>query len=118
MRADGRLVESVDGYREMIDVPALGTRCRASRCAERSVDRDEVDERPARAQLEQADLRLGAFVGASDDVAVESQHPIEIRDAQDDMIDPDQGERRTLHGRRLPRFSRSSLDYTALHTPS
>jgi hypothetical protein len=78
----------------VVDVASLGARRGAAGAAEDAVDRDEVDQRAAGAQLDQADLVLAALDRAAEDVAVERERAVEVDDAQHDVVDladPDHG---------------------------
>jgi hypothetical protein len=71
----------------MVEVSAFRTRCGAPGPAEFAVYRNKVDQRRARAQLDQAYGVFPAFHAASKHTAIEAEHAVQVRHAQDDMVD-------------------------------
>ena len=85
--AEGLRVERLDTKTEMIEIsPFLAGRC-ASRGTELAVDRHEIQKRTPRAQLHQAECLLTALDGASERIAVEAKHPVQVDDSENEMID-------------------------------
>jgi hypothetical protein len=84
---DGRLVERLDAQAHVVHVAAFRAGRGAAGTAERAVDRHEVDLRPARAQVHEAEIVAAPLDGAADDAAVEVDHPLEVRHAEDDVVD-------------------------------
>src|SRR5690606_12593960 len=83
----------------MIEIAALGARRCPAHGPELAGHRDEVNEGSARAKLIEADARLLAFLGATEDLLVEAAHPLKIRHAQHNMIKSAQLEGRHRHGK-------------------
>ena len=61
-------------------------RRRAAVTAERTVDRNEVDERAAGAQVHEAQV-VAAPLEGQPSAAVEADHPLEVPHAEDDVVD-------------------------------
>lgn len=87
MGADRGLVPRIDAQAEVIHVAAVRGRGAAAVAPEDAVDRHEVDQGAAGAQLHEADRVLAALDGAAEDAAVESEHRLEVEDAQHEMVD-------------------------------
>ena len=71
----------------MVDVAGVRIRWAAARAAEGRVDRDEVDERAARAQLDEAELVEASLDRKAQGVAVEGEGAREVADADDDVVE-------------------------------
>ena len=84
---DRRLVERVDPEAEVIQVAALRSRRRTACTPEHAVDRHEIDQRAAGAQLDQADRILATLDPATEGVDVEAKHRVQVDHAQDKMVD-------------------------------
>jgi hypothetical protein len=54
---------------------------------ERAINRDEIDQRPASAQLRQAELWLFALDAHSQDAAIKGEGPLAVENAKNDVID-------------------------------
>src|SRR6185312_1388894 len=87
MPADGVRIERLDPKTDVIEIVPLKPRRRATRTAQRSIDRHQVHQRSPRAQLHQAKLVLATLDRAAQHRAVEMQHRVQIGDAQHDMVD-------------------------------
>src|SRR3546814_7551966 len=87
MGADLGVVEAVESEREMIQVAAPGSRRCAAHRAELARDGDKIDQGVTGAKLIEADLRLLALIGAAENLLVEAAHPVEVDDAQHDMVE-------------------------------
>src|SRR5579885_419912 len=94
MRAQGRLVEAFEAQAEMVHVAARRARPGPALPAELAVEGHEVDEGAAGAKLEKPELRLPFLDRAEQDVAVEGGHAFEIGDAQHDMVERGNSDRR------------------------
>src|SRR5690606_21600475 len=81
-------VERLDRETEVIEVAPLAPRGRPAPSPDRAVHRDQVDQRAAGAKLDEPDLVPPPLDGAAEDVAVEGEHPVEVPDAQHDVVDP------------------------------
>ena len=86
MPADIGFVEWLDPQTEVIEISTLSSRGDATRLAEFSIDRHQINDGPASAQLNEADLVLPPFHGATKRVAVEAKHAFEVDHAQNKMI--------------------------------
>jgi hypothetical protein len=69
---------------EIAAFPAGGSSASASQF---SIDRNQVQHRASRTQLDEAEIIASAFDRAAKDSAVEIDHPVDARNPQDDMID-------------------------------
>ena len=87
MRHDRAGVERSHPQAEVIHVAALRARRRAALSAQHTVHRHEVDERVARAQLQQSDLLLEHLDAAAEDIAIEIAGAVQVGDAQHDVIE-------------------------------
>jgi hypothetical protein len=94
--ADRGFVQRLDAKTEVVEVASLPAGRRAAGPAELSVDRHEVDERVAGAQLDQAEILLAPLDRASERIAIEMQHALQIDDAQHEMVEGEE----TEHGQR------------------
>lgn len=70
----------------MIEVSSFRSGRGSSGTPEFAVNRHEVEERTTGAKLYQADGVLATLDSAAERVAVKAKHPIEINDAQDEVI--------------------------------
>ena len=89
------LVERLDAQAEVVDVAPLRARPRAPGAAELAVQRHEVDQLRAGAQLHQADRVLAALDRAAEQVHVEVQRGGQVPHPQDEVVealDLDHGE--------------------------
>src|SRR5262249_52882641 len=82
---------------EMIDVAGVLSGRRAAELSERPVDRHDVDERCAGAQLNEADGVLALLDLAADNVGIKRERLLKVADSQDDMVDLLEGK-----GRHVP----------------
>ena len=87
MSADGVLVERLHSHAEVIHVPALPPGSLTAESPEFTVHRNQVDERTPRPQLNETEFVLPTLDGAAEHVAIEPEHPVEIDDAQNDVVD-------------------------------
>ena len=88
----------------MIDVPAGRSGRGAPELAERSRHIDQIDQAGAGPQLHEAERSEAAFLTTAKHFAVEAQRPIEVRDAQHDVINADDVDRtHARHGTPRPR---------------
>ncbi len=88
MGADARLVEGLDAQAVVVEVAPLAGRRRTAGAAEHAVDRHQVDQRLAGAQLHQADRLLAPLDAATEHADVEAEHRVEVDDAQHQVVDP------------------------------
>jgi hypothetical protein len=68
--------------------PMPDRRARAS-APERAINRDEIDQRPAGAQLSQAELWLFALDAHSQYAAIKGESPLAVENPKNDVIDPE-----------------------------
>lgn len=86
MPANIGFVEWLDPQTEVIEISALPPRGDATRLAKFPFDRHQIDDGSASAQLNEADLVLPPFHGATKRVAVDAKHGFEVDHAQNKMI--------------------------------
>jgi hypothetical protein len=86
MPADFGFIEWLDPQTEVIEISTLPSRGDATGLAQFSIDRHQIDDGPASAQLNEADLVLPPFHGATKRVAVEAKHAVEVDHAENEMI--------------------------------
>jgi hypothetical protein len=86
MASDCRLVKRFDPKAEMIEVSPFRPRRGSSGTPEFSGNRHEVEERATGTKLYQANRFLATLDSATERVAVETKHPVEINDTQDEVI--------------------------------
>src|SRR3546814_7226823 len=70
----------------MVDIAAFRPRRRAAHAAELAVDRHEIDQGGADAELVEADGFLFLLPAGAQYVDVEAGHAVQIDDAQNDMV--------------------------------
>src|SRR3546814_7306465 len=70
----------------MVDIAAFRPRRRAAHAAELAVDRHEIDQGGADAELVEADGFLFLLPAGAQYVDVEAGHAVQIADAQNDMV--------------------------------
>jgi hypothetical protein len=87
MSLNGCRVEWFDPQAEVVHVATRARRGAAASAAEHAIYRNEVDERAASAKLSQSDLCLLAFYLATQHVAIEPQHSVQIDNSEHDVID-------------------------------
>lgn len=87
VRANAGCIEGIDAQAEMIHVATFTPRRRTTFATQLSINRDQIDQRTTGAQLDQTNLVLTALDRATQHVAIERQHCIEIDDAKDKVID-------------------------------
>ena len=80
-------IERLDPNAEVIEVPAFLRRWRTPGFAKLPIDRHEVDQGAPGAKLNQPDGVLASFDRASEHVAVEAKHAIEVDDTQHKVVD-------------------------------
>jgi len=97
---DCRCVERFDTQAKVIEVATLASRRGAALAAELAGDRHEVDQRGAGPQLDQADVVEPPFDPAAECVAIETQHAVEVDDAQDEVIEA--ADRQRFHEATIP----------------
>ena len=71
----------------MIHVVGLLSRRGATKASKLAVNADEINERSASSQLNQADLVLPAFFMTAEYVAIETLHGFDVDGAKDDVVD-------------------------------
>jgi len=86
MPANFGFVERLDPQTEVIEISALVPRGDATGLAEFSIDRHEINDGSASSQLNEANLVLPPFHGATKHVAVEAKHAFEVDHTQNKMI--------------------------------
>src|SRR5688572_8861512 len=89
MRDDSRLIERLDPHAHVVHVAAMPGTTGLAGLAGLAVDGDEVDQRGAGAQLDQAQVRAFALDVAAENVAIKARHPGSIPHAQHDVVDPE-----------------------------
>jgi hypothetical protein len=85
--ANARLIGWFHPKGEMIEVACILSGCCATGSAMFAIDGNEINDRSARAQLDQADVVLAPVHRTSESVAVEAHHALEVDDAQHKMVD-------------------------------
>ena len=80
-------VEWLNPQAEMIEIASLHPRCRAALLAQGAVDRHQIDQRGAGAELVQAQRLLGLLQRAADNIDVERHHGLEVGDPQHEMVE-------------------------------
>lgn len=98
MRNDCVAIERFHAQAEVIQVATFNPRRRAAHAAEFAVDADQVYQRCARTQLQQANFVLTTLDTAAQDVAIERLHRNGVVDPQDDVIELLELIRRSGHG--------------------
>lgn len=93
--ADALIVEGFDPQAEMIQVPSLSSGSRATGFAKFAINGNEIQNRPASAQLNQPDLVLALLDRAPESPAVEAKHFFNVDDAQYKMVDFANSDHRT-----------------------
>src|SRR5690349_5767055 len=76
-----------DAKADMVHVAALAARRRAAHRPELPVDGNEIDQRRSCPKLIQPDLLLLLLPARAEHVDVEARDPLEVGDAEDDMVD-------------------------------
>jgi hypothetical protein len=89
---DGRFVKRLYTQAEVVQVPCLPTRRSTTSLPELAADGNQVDERTSRTQLDQANFILAPLNCATERVAVEVQHRLQVDDAENEMIDVEEAE--------------------------
>jgi len=87
MAANARFVEWFHPEAEMIEIACFHSWCGATGSAEHSVDRNQINDRSARAQLDQANVVLTSVHCAAKNVAIKAKHGLEVDDAKHKMVD-------------------------------
>jgi hypothetical protein len=80
-------VERLDPQAEVVHVSALLAGCGSAGTPELPVDRHQVNEGTAGAELNETDLFLAPLNSATEGVAVEPHHLLQIDDAENQVID-------------------------------
>ncbi len=81
----------------MIHVVPFGTGAGTAMAPQLTAQANQVDKRCAGTKLHQSDVVLPAFQGATQHVAIESQHGGNVIDAQNQMIELLDAKRRFVH---------------------
>jgi len=87
MAANARFVEFFHPEAEVIQVACFLSWRRAASSAEFAIHRHEIDDRSARAKLNQANVVLASLYRTSESTAVEAKHAVEVDNAQHEMVD-------------------------------
>ena len=112
---DLRFVEARDAQRHVIDVPPGGPGRGSPELAERSRHIDENDQSGAYTKLNKTERPEAEFLTTAEHFAVEAQRPIEVRDAQDDVINADDVDRtHARDGTPRPRTCDRAMNFTDL----
>jgi len=82
-------VEGRDAQRQVIDIPRGLSGRGSPKLAERPCGVDQIDQMVAGPQLYETERFKAALLPTAEDFAVEPQRLIELRHAQDDVIDAD-----------------------------
>lgn len=91
----GRLgIEGGDADAHVVHIVGVRPRSRAAALADDAVHRHEIDQRRARAQLDQAQVVAPALHRATQNTGVEIQRPVQVRDPQNDVVDA--GDRKAI----------------------
>lgn len=86
MPSEFRFIEGFHPEAEVIQVPRLPSGCPATGPADRPIHGDEVEDGPAGAELDQAEVILPSLHSAAEHLAIETEHHLEVSDAQDEVI--------------------------------
>src|SRR5262249_11536147 len=88
VRANFRLIITVDGDAEVVEIASFLAWSGAAHPAQLAVNGYQIDQGAAGPDLGQSDFGLHALDPAAQDLAIEAHHAVEIAHAQDDMIQP------------------------------
>jgi len=102
MVAQNLLVEPFDAQAQMVHVVPVARRRIASAPAELAVDGNEVDQRGARAQVHEPEPVHAPVDTATERIAVERDHRLEVARADDDVVDPEDRKHGDIAGSRRP----------------
>ena len=84
---DCLFVERLDAQTEVIDVAPFGARRRAAFASQRAVDGNQVDQRRAGANMDEAEIVPAPDDFASEHPAIEIDRLLEVENPKDQMID-------------------------------
>jgi hypothetical protein len=87
MATKARLVERLYSKAEVVQIAALLARCDPAGAPELAIYWHKIEQGPAGAKLDQSERILAALDRAAERFAVEAKRPVEIDDAQDEVID-------------------------------
>jgi hypothetical protein len=86
--SDHLLREGVHAHAEVVEIAPRSSGRRTVLPSQSAIGRDQIDQGTPRAELNQAELIPATSLHhASEDVAIEPHHALEIAHAQDDVID-------------------------------
>ena len=82
-----RFVEPSELETEMVDVLGVRPGWPPAGTTQRRVDRDQIDQRAARPELDQAERIHPPFFRAAERISVETQRPVQVGDTHDHVVE-------------------------------